>query len=47
MVDRDNGTNYFMVVNKNFKDDAKLTLKLNGIKDLLMLHQVRIKSKNK
>jgi hypothetical protein len=34
MVDRDNGTNYFMVVNKNFKDDVKLTLKLNGIKRL-------------
>lgn len=34
MVDRDNGRNYLMIVNKNYKDDVTLSLKLNGINNL-------------
>lgn len=34
MVDRKDGRNYLMVVNKNYKDDVTLSLKLNGISNL-------------
>lgn len=34
MKDRFDGRNYIMIVNKNFKDDEKITLKLNGIDKL-------------
>lgn len=34
MVDRNDGRNYIMVVNKNFKDDVTLNLKVNGVSNL-------------
>ncbi len=35
MVDRFDGRNYLMIVNKNFQDDVSLTFRLNGIEEML------------